>query len=219
MPFWVIRSYADNGRPIGIAAALRTDVRELEKERRVVFDPDRFTADCRSASAASGSSGVLEVVSAAVSAPAALLHALGEPRRAGVNVLHQSPELTILNLIWGPLMCQLPHDHRMWAVIGIYTGREDNIFWRRPAGNPGGRIEAAGAKALSEREAVPLGPDIIHSVINPVRRLTGAIHVYGGDFFAATHSQWDPERLLEEPYDVKRLLALFEESNRFHARG
>jgi predicted metal-dependent enzyme (double-stranded beta helix superfamily) len=114
-------------------------------------------------------------------------------------------------------MCQLPHDHRLWAVIGIYTGREDNIFWRRSAGNPDGRIEAAGARALSEREAVPLGPDIIHSVINPVSRLTGAIHVYGGDFFAVSHSQWDPERLLEEPYDVERLLALFEASNRLHA--
>jgi len=182
-----------------------------------MFEPDRFIADCRSANATNGSSGVLEVVSAAVSAPATILHALGEPRRAGVNVLHRSPELTIFNLIWGPQMCQLPHDHRMWAVIGIYTGREDNIFWRRRAGDPGARIEAAGAKALSERDAVPLGPDVIHSVINPVRRLTGAIHVYGGDFFAATHSQWDPERLLEEPYDVKRLLALFEESNRLYA--
>jgi predicted metal-dependent enzyme (double-stranded beta helix superfamily) len=182
-----------------------------------MFDPDRFIADCRSASVASKMPGVLEVVSAAVSAPAVILRALGEPRRAGVNVLHRSPELTIFNLIWGPQMCQLPHDHRMWAVIGIYTGREDNIFWRRPAGNAGGRIEAAGAKALSEGEAVPLGPDIIHSVINPITRLTGAIHVYGGDFFTATHSQWDPEHLLEEPYDVTRLLALFEESNRLHA--
>jgi predicted metal-dependent enzyme (double-stranded beta helix superfamily) len=182
-----------------------------------MFDPDRFIADCRSASVASKMSGVLEVVSAAVSAPAQILHALGEPRRAGVNVLHRSPELTIFNLIWGPQMCQLPHDHRMWAVIGIYTGREDNIFWQRPAGNPGGRIEAAGAKALSEGEAAPLGPDIIHSVINPVSRLTGAIHVYGGDFFTATHSQWDPQHLFEEPYDVTRLLALFEESNRLHA--
>ena len=182
-----------------------------------MFEPDRFIADCRSANATNGSSGVLEVVSAAVSAPATILHALGEPRRAGVNVLHRSPELTIFNLIWGPQMCQLPHDHRMWAVIGIDTGREDIIFWRRRAGDPGARIEAAGAKALSERDAVPLGPDVIHSVINPVRRLTGAIHVYGGDFFAATHSQWDPERLREEPYDVKRLLALFEESNRLYA--
>ena len=136
----------------------------------MTFDLDRFIADCRSASVASGSSGVLEVVSAAVSAPAEIFHALGEPRRAGVNVLFGSPELTIFNLIWGPSMCKLPHDHRMWAVIGIYTGCEDNIFWRRPAGNPGGRIEAAGAKALSEREAMPLGPDIIHSVINPVSR-------------------------------------------------
>ena len=182
-----------------------------------MFETDRFIADCQGAGIASGPSGVLEVVSAAVSTPAEILRALGEPRRAGVHVLYRSRELTIFNLIWGPSMCQLPHDHRMWAVISIYTGREDNIFWRRPAGNPVGRIEAAGAKALSERDAVPLGPDIIHSVINPVSRLTGAIHVYGGDFFSATHSQWDPERLLEEPYDVKRLLALFEESNRLHA--
>ena len=181
-----------------------------------MFETDRFIADCRGAGLASGPSGVLEVVSAAVSAPAEILRALGEPRRAGVHALYRSTELTIFNLIWGPQMCQLPHDHRMWAVIGIYTGREDNIFWRRPAGNPHGRIEAAGAKALSEREAVPLGPDIIHSVINPVSRLTGAIHVCGGDFFSAKHSQWDPERLLEEPYDVKRLLALFEASNRLH---
>ena len=169
-----------------------------------MFDPDRFIPDCRNAGVASGPSGVLEVVAAAVAAPTEVLHALGEPRRAGVNVLYRSKELTILNLIWGPQMCQLPHDHRMWAVIGIYTGREDNIFWRRPAGDPAGRIEAAGAEALSDREAMPLGPDIIHSVINPIRRPTGAIHVYGGDFFAATHSQWDPEGLLEEPYDVKR---------------
>jgi predicted metal-dependent enzyme (double-stranded beta helix superfamily) len=182
-----------------------------------MFDTDRFIADCRRAGGAGGPSGVFEVVSAAVTAPGEILQALGEPRRAGVNVLYRSAELTIFNLIWGPQMCQLPHDHRMWAVIGIYTGREDNIFWRRPAGDPAGRIEAAGAKELSEREAVPLGADIIHSVINPISRLTGAIHVYGGDFFAATHSQWDPERLLEEPYDVKRLLALFEESNRLHA--
>jgi predicted metal-dependent enzyme (double-stranded beta helix superfamily) len=85
-------------------------------------------------------------------------------------------------------MCQLPHNHGMWAVIGIYTGREDNIFWRRPVLSTG-RIEAAGARALSEREAVPLGPEIIHSVINPIKRLTGAIHAYGGDFFAISRSE------------------------------
>ena len=28
-------------------------------------------------------------------------------------------------------MTLFPHDHAMWAVIGIYGGREDNIFWKR----------------------------------------------------------------------------------------
>jgi predicted metal-dependent enzyme (double-stranded beta helix superfamily) len=104
----------------------------------------------------------------------------------------------------------------MWAVIGIYTGREDNIFWRRSRGAPGARIEAAAAKALSERETTPLGRDIIHSVVNPIKRLTGAIHVYGGDFFAVQRSEWDPEHLAERPYDVERALALFEESNHLY---
>jgi predicted metal-dependent enzyme (double-stranded beta helix superfamily) len=179
-----------------------------------MFDLDRFITDCRDT--ARSAPDVLDVVARAVSTPAEILTAVGEPKRAGVQVLLRSDDLTVLNLVWGPRMCQLPHNHGMWAVIGIYTGREDNIFWRRPPGAPGGRIEAATAKALSERETTPLGRDIIHSVVNPIKRLTGAIHVYGGDFFAVQRSEWDPEHLAERPYGVDRALALFEESNRLY---
>ena len=52
---------------------------------------------------------------------------------------------------------------------------------------------------------------------NPIGRLTGAIHVYGGDFFGVPRSEWDPERLVEQPGDVQRTLLLFEESNRLYA--
>ena len=41
-----------------------------------------------------------------------------------------------------------PHNHQMWAVIGIYSGREDNIFWRRL---PKGKVEAAAARALAKK--------------------------------------------------------------------
>jgi predicted metal-dependent enzyme (double-stranded beta helix superfamily) len=181
-----------------------------------MLDLDRFVADCHRAAAAGGSSDVLDLVASAVSTPAEVLRALGEPRRAGLHVISRSADLTILNVVWGPGMSQLPHNHRMWAAIGIYSGREDNIFWRRRTGDADGRIEAAGAKALGDRDAVPLGPDIIHSVINPLKRLTGAIHVYGGDFFAVPRSEWDPERLVEQPFDLEKALALFEESNRLH---
>ena len=110
-------------------------------------------------------------------------------------------------------MTLMPHNHTMWAVIGVYSGREDNIFWRRIEDGDGGRIEAAGAKALCEKDAEPLGRDAIHSVTNPIPRLTGAIHVYGGDFFGAERSEWDPESLHERRYDVEKNLRLFEEAN------
>ena len=77
----------------------------------------------------------------------------------------------------------------------------------------GGKIEAAAAKSLGARDAEPLGRDIIHSVTNPVSRLTGAIHVYGGDFFAVARSEWDPETLLERDYDMAKNMRLFEEAN------
>jgi predicted metal-dependent enzyme (double-stranded beta helix superfamily) len=97
----------------------------------------------------------------------------------------------------------------MWAVIGIYGGREDNIFWRRVKDDPDGKIEAAGAQALSTGDWAPLGKDIIHSVTNPIPKLTGAIHIYGGDFFEAERSEWDPEVLTEQAYDMNRVKAMF----------
>ena len=103
------------------------------------FDIDRFVEDCRQAVAQDPSHKAMrEVVARAVRDPAAVLAGLGEPTRAGVQRIHRSPTLTILNLVWGPMMTLMPHNHRMWAVIGIYTGREDNIFWRRIEGDPHG---------------------------------------------------------------------------------
>jgi predicted metal-dependent enzyme (double-stranded beta helix superfamily) len=185
-----------------------------------MFELDRFEADCRAVLGERAAlTAVRDIVARAVDAPGSVLQALGEPRRAEVQTLHRSAKLTILNVIWGPRLTVRPHNHEMWAVIGIYTGREDNILWRRLPADADGRIEAAGAKALSVREALPLGHDIIHSVTNPLGRLTGALHVYGGDFFAVPRKEWDPERLVEEPFDLRTSLRLFEESNRLYPGG
>jgi len=142
-----------------------------------VFDVDGFVAACRAAVAERESQpAVRDVVARAVADPAAVLKGLGEPGRAQLQTIHRSPDLTILNVIWAPRMTIMPHNHTMWAVIGIYTGREDNIFWRRVANAPEGLVEAAGAKAISERDAVPLGL---------VARWAGATRdgdIAGGDF-------------------------------------
>jgi hypothetical protein len=69
------------------------------------------------------------------------------------------------------------------------------------------------------RDAIPLGRDIIHSVKNPLPRFTCALDVYGGDFFAVSRSEWDPETLLEQRYDVQKAMRMFEEANSRIARA
>ncbi len=175
-----------------------------------MLDLDAFIADCLAAVRAGDDHlGAHEVMKRAFADPAGVLAAVGEPTQGGLIPLYRSDELTILNVIWKPGVTIRPHDHRTWAVIGVYGGREDNIFWRRLKDDPQGRIEAAGARALSTGDVTPLGRDLIHSVNNPIDKLTGAIHVYGGDFFEIERSEWDAETLIEGPYDMAKTRALF----------
>jgi predicted metal-dependent enzyme (double-stranded beta helix superfamily) len=175
-----------------------------------MFDSERFTEACRQALTEDDAhAAVRELVASAVSSPAEVVRVLGEPKLAGVQTLHRSDDLTILSIVWGPGMVFLPHDHRMWAVIGIYGGREENTFYRR---GPRG-LTRHGAKQLNIKDTIPLGETIIHAVSNPLEKLTAAIHVYGGDFFATPRSEWDPSTLQERPYDLERNLRLFEEAN------
>lgn len=183
------------------------------------FELGAFVRECGDALASEHpQKNVREAVARAVSDKRAVTQALGEPSRAAVMRLHESAELTILHVVWAPKMTFLPHDHTMWAVIGVYAGREDNIFWKRTA-DGSARVEAAGAKSLSDRDAVILGPDIIHSVTNPIPRLTGALHVYGGDFFNAQRREWDPETLVARAYDANRLARELEAENKRWSLG
>jgi predicted metal-dependent enzyme (double-stranded beta helix superfamily) len=181
------------------------------------LEVDRFVDDVRRASREQDAQrAVDEVLARTVSEPARALAGLGEPRAAGLHVLYRADDLTILNVVWAPLMLLLPHDHNMWASIGICTGREDNILWERR----GPLAKAVRAESLSEKDVFPLSKDAIHSVSNPIRRLTGAIHVYGGDFFVtAGRSEWDPETLSERPFDLAAARANFREASERFAPG
>jgi hypothetical protein len=100
----------------------------------------------------------------------------------------------------GSLCTQSRVPEELWAVISSIRAARIISSGRRIAEEDGGRIEAAGAKSLGPQDVEPLGRDIIHTVTDPLLRLTGAIHVYGGDFFAAIRSEWDPETLLARPF-------------------
>lgn len=178
--------------------------------RPVSFDREGFVHDCVAALQDGGMPAVQEVLRRAVSDHRAVLDVLGEPTGAAMDVMLHSPGLTIFAAHWTPRMNLLPHDHMMTALIGIYTGREDNILWRRT----GQSIEAYDAQCLFEGDVAVLPADTIHSVTNPLLRFTGGIHIYDGDFFATDRHQWDPETLEEEPSDGDFIRQMFATENR-----
>jgi predicted metal-dependent enzyme (double-stranded beta helix superfamily) len=185
-----------------------------------MFSKDQFIEDCKAA-VGEGQKAIREVVLAAVAEPSGIVAELGEPGMAGVFPLYQSESLTVINFVWAPYMTLLPHNHNMFAVIGIYGGREDNVFWRLLKDPGGPALEAAGAQSMGVGQATTMGPDIIHSVSNPIRKLTPAIHVYGGDFFnpPKPRSQWDHETLVQEPWDMNNTQKVFRQAGQRFAAG
>jgi predicted metal-dependent enzyme (double-stranded beta helix superfamily) len=175
-----------------------------------MFQRERFIEECRAAiKGTDAKAAIRALLERAVSEPGQIVQAFGAPTRSGVETIYRATDLTILNLCWAPHMVIQPHDHRMWAVIGIYGGRERNTFFRRA----GGGLTTHGTKELSTKDTVALGASIIHAVTNPLDQLTAAIHVYGGDFFATPRSEWDAETFEEHPYDVQHTLRVFAEAN------
>lgn len=177
-----------------------------------MFDLDGFIGDCQAAvDETDPRRAVREALERAVAEPAAVGDAL-RPTEGGFTLLHHAPDLTVLHVVWAPGMRIFPHDHQMWAAIGIYAGQEDNEFFRR--GGPDGRgLTESGGRALVERDVLLLGDDTIHAVTNPLGRLTAAIHVYAGDFVNQPRSQWGPGPVEERPYDIEAARQQFAEAN------
>ena len=179
------------------------------------FDVDRFVEECRDARNDSESPlAVKEVLERAMSAPDAVADAL-PANRAEIVRLHVAPDLTVLKVVWGPEMSIRPHNHLMWAAIGLYGGQEDNTLYRRS----GDGLMVSGVRELRTGDVSFFGDDTIHKVVNPLRTFTGAIHVYGGDLTNQQgRSEWDGNDDVEVPFDFSGTLRYFEEANRAASR-
>ena len=177
-----------------------------------MFEVQEFVASCQAAlKEHSPELAVKELMERVISLPSEVETALGTPTQGGITTLFRSDELTVLSIAWPPGMALYPHNHNLWAVIGLYGGQEDNTFFRR---NPEDTsLIRAGFKELQAEDAIVLGKDVIHAVHNPRSVFTGAIHVYGGDFFAQPRSEWDSEQSPERPYSVERAMQAFAEAN------
>ncbi len=131
-----------------------------------LIEMQKFIEDCIAANNDSNpQEAVKEVLAKGVSNPSAMLKAIGEPTKAGLKVFLRSKELTIFAASWTPQMNLMPHNHHMWANIGIYTGREDNIIWERSKRG----LEANDVRCLFAGDVATLNTNSIHSVTNPLQ--------------------------------------------------
>jgi predicted metal-dependent enzyme (double-stranded beta helix superfamily) len=185
---------------------------DVRREAGTVFDIDQLVADCRAClTEAEPRRAIKETLTRAVADPSSITAVL-PPDVAGITLHHQSDDLTVLEAVWAPGMRLYPHDHQMWACIGIYAGQEDNEFFRRPPDRRPGLVESGG-KQLRVGDVTLLGSDTIHAVTNPLGGVTAAIHVYGGDFVNQPRSQWLEPARVEEAYDLDRTRQVFADAN------
>jgi predicted metal-dependent enzyme (double-stranded beta helix superfamily) len=172
-----------------------------------MFDLDHFIADCVAAGAETEPRlAVKAVLERAVHQPGAIAEAL-PVAESEIVPLYTSENLSIIKAVWAPGMGFRPHNHLMWAAIGLYGGQEDNTFYRRSADG----IVVSGRRELRDGDVTLLGDDTIHAVNNPLQSFTGAIHVYGGNITARPgRSEWVEATGEEVAYDFERTRRYFE---------
>ena len=164
---------------------------------------DELVRRCREASASAAPERAVAAVLHEVLAndPAGIRASLADDgatmRPGGLHVLADSPDLTVFHATLPPGFVNAPHDHRTWAVIGVYEGEEHNVFYERRGGSiaPVSELDATAPRVV----AMPI--DAIHAIENRLPIASRAIHVYGGAHFHVVRSMWHPATLEEHPRD------------------
>ena len=169
-----------------------------------MFDLDDFIASCRRfVGDPNGARRVLDLMRSVVGNAEGIKKVVA-PNESGQAILDvpvfRSAELTILNVTLYPHFASPPHDHRMWAVVGIYEGQENNTFYR----SSGKQLDEVNRREVRAGDAILLGSDVIHAIENPLSSTTLGLHVYGGDLVAAKRSMWEPRSYQELSYDTSQ---------------
>jgi predicted metal-dependent enzyme (double-stranded beta helix superfamily) len=172
-----------------------------------MLDRSAFVAECRAALRRSPVLPVLrEIVQAAVRDPALHRELVPEQPVLRITVWTEEPRLCVAVLLSPPGFVFPPHEHLMPSVVGVFSGVEENVYYRRAARG----LEEIGRRRVHAGEAVAHEEDVIHGISNSANDTLGALHVYAGDFFGKPRSEWSPDLLSEHPYDLARVRRLID---------
>jgi predicted metal-dependent enzyme (double-stranded beta helix superfamily) len=175
----------------------------------MVFDASAFVSDVQSAAASADPvAAVHEVVASAIRDGSSIDATLGTEFKREPDTLFSSETLTVQRILWPGGVWTSPHDHRVWAVIGVYTGEEMNRLYK----NTSDGLQELQTCAVAQRDVLVLDADAIHRVDNQHRELTAGLHVYGGDMVggAERRNSWGPDGLkVPSSQNALRLMSMY----------
>ena len=129
-------------------------------------------------------------------------------RQGPLTFACRDASLSVVDVTTPPGLRSPAHNHKMWAVIGVYDGQEHNRFYRYEDGE----LQEKGERLLKEGDVAVLGPEAVHAIANPLPTVSCAIHVYGGDLIERPdRSMWNPHTDDHEDYDIARLMTYVSE--------
>ncbi|NKB53512.1 MAG: hypothetical protein GKR97_15040 [Rhizobiaceae bacterium] len=102
-------------------------------------------------------------------------------------LLHEDDTVSIWTCRFQPDQIVPPHEHKMDVHIGVFRGAENNILFRRDAGE----LKKAKNKIVGRGEVFSLGADGIHSVTADGSEPSLALHVYIGPLMQVDRNLFD----------------------------
>jgi predicted metal-dependent enzyme (double-stranded beta helix superfamily) len=171
---------------------------------------DRFLAEARRARTEDGEAWPQALAAAmrrlfAEAGPAALAGELKARISAsevkGIAVFENTDALTIYAVGSSGGLRNPPHDHATTAVVGLIEGAESYRVFRRE----GPRAVETGRVTVTAPDVAVMPPELIHAMWCGPGEGGISLHAYGNRHFDVPgRRQWDPETLVEEPFDVAR---------------
>ncbi len=177
-----------------------------------MFDTDRFVAECVDSLSESDSKAALqEVVTRAIRQASSLSARFPVPMGPDDDgILFRSVDLTVTSAVFPRSFSTGIHNHTMPAVIGVWTGCEENHFYERD----GNQARPVSSLRIDAGQVLVLGADAIHDVQVPGSSWSGALHVYLGDLIGTARSEWTDDLLTEAPFDGEALLRRWYEASK-----
>ena len=178
-----------------------------------MFNLQQFVVECRATLKDPNPAQKVEaLIKEAISEPAAVRDAFANAeaveRQGPITFACRDAKLSVADVTTSPGLRSPVHNHKMWAVIGVYEGQEHNKFYQYEDGD----LLEMGERLLKKGDVVVLHPEVIHAISNPLPASSSAIHVYGGDLVERPErSLWNPYTFDREDYEITRLIEYVKE--------